>query len=318
MQCSQELQQLLYHPMSIFTNFRKRMQIILLNLRIREIKSWFNKDVIKLFENKKKQVATINEMGTEIKEIQNELKINDEIFNCSLHDDEFPHKILTVNDNEVRVEKVLTPEEESKKRKMEEAKQERLNKQKTDITAKALNEMMHGTLETKDEAERLQDSIVKPYFLGDLTEDQWTDEQKQQVIEYNEKIEALKKAKEIRTKLLKTRLKTLKNDVSDICKQFDTNVNNLYNKRLNTMEDIYVHELMLIHLANDIIEYESSVKKLKFMDQDLQNLSEAQQKADDTYLKFNSKLEKLTYIKKKYIQKKNKTKHFTHSKKTLM
>merc|ERR1712038_417462 len=99
------------------------------------------------------------------------------------------------------------------------------------------------------------------------------------------------KAKEVRTKLLRTRLKSLKNDVSDICKNFDVKLKLLYDIRLAVMEDIYVHELMLIHLANDIIEYEQHEKRISNMNIELVRLKEDKEKADNTYNQFNSKLE---------------------------
>ena len=245
---SQQLKDLLYHPMKLYTNYSKRIQINLLNLRMREVKTAFNIDVAKIFKLKQAEVERINEMALEIKDIQNELQLDDKVFVCKLDNDEDKDQIFIVNDSEIGVEKVLTEKElaELKKQEMERLKREK--DANNDITERALYDMMNNTLESKDEVSQLEDKLKKPEFMDNIEESQWTEQQRAEVIQFEEKKSALMKAKEVRRKLLTTRLKSLKNDVSDICKNFDSKLQDLYNKRLAVMKDIYFHELMLIHL----------------------------------------------------------------------
>merc|ERR1711933_529215 len=106
---------------------------------------------------------------------------------------------------------------------------------------RALTQMMNNTLDSKDEVEKLQDTLKTPDFMdAGIEESQWSDEQKQQMAKYEEKKQELVKAKEVRIKLLQTRLKTLRNDVADICKHFDSKLKHLYDVRMVVMEDIYV------------------------------------------------------------------------------
>merc|ERR1719464_373887 len=57
------------------------------------------------------------------------------------------------------------------------------------------------------------------------------------------------------------------------------------------MEDIYVHELMLIHLGNDIVELEQHTLRIKNMNLELARLREDKHKADKTHAQFDAKLE---------------------------
>ena len=79
--------------------------------------------------------------------------------------------------------------------------------------------------------------MKRPEFMDKIAEAQWTEEQKAVSAEYEEKKNALIKAQEVRTKLLRTRLKSLRNDVAEICKSFDAKLKSLYDVRLKVMED---------------------------------------------------------------------------------
>jgi len=288
---SRQLQSLLYHPMKLYTKYSKHVQINLLNLRMREVKSAFNKEVIKIHKLKTREVERINEMALEITDIQKELQLTDAVFTARMEPIEDKESIFRVNDSEIGVEKVLTEKELVELKRKEEEREKRENDTNRETVERALVEMMNNTLESKDEVERLEDTLKRPDFMDIIDEAQWSDAQKAEVSQYEEKKQALLKAKEVRTKLLQTRLKSLKNDVAEIVKNFDSALQALYNVRLAVLEDIYVHELMLIHLANDIVEYEQYEKHIESMQMELRRLSEDKEKADNTYNQFHAKLE---------------------------
>merc|ERR1712154_349092 len=96
---SEQLKHLLFHPMKLYTNYSKRIQINLLNLRIRDLKSAFNKEVDIIFKLKRAEVERINEMALEITDIQKELQLFDDVFICKLDNDEDKNRIFTVNIN---------------------------------------------------------------------------------------------------------------------------------------------------------------------------------------------------------------------------
>merc|ERR1712130_938433 len=141
-----KIKNLLFHPMRLYTNYSKRIQINFLNLRIREIKKSFNDKIKTIYKLKEAEGERINEMALEIGDIQKELALTEKVFVCKLDDDEDQNSIFKVNDNEIKVEKVLN-EKELKKLKEEEMAKEKLSKNANNSkTERALNEMMHNTL----------------------------------------------------------------------------------------------------------------------------------------------------------------------------
>jgi len=293
---SAQLKHLLYHPLRLYTNYSKRMQMHLLNLRIRELKSALNREVGVIFKLKRAEIERINEMALEITDIQKELGPEhsegaDSVFVAKLGDDEDKQRMFTVADSEIRVEKVLTEAELAARAEMEAARRKREDGADNSVTTRALTEMMNNTLESKDEVERLQDTLKKPEFMDSVPESSWSEEQRAAVAVFVDKAAELAKAQEVRTKLLRTRLKSLKNEVAEICRRFDEKLAALYAVRLCVMEDIYVHELMLIHLGNDIVELEQHSARIANMNLELARLREDKHKADKTHAQFDAKLE---------------------------
>jgi len=288
---SKDLKHMLHHPLRLYTNYSKRLQMHFLNLRIRELKSALNREVGVIFKLKRAEIERINEMALDISDIQKELELSDSVFVSQLGDDEDKDRIFEVSDNEIKVEKVLTEQELKAKAEAEAAQQKQRDGSNNDLTERALTEMMNNTLETKDEVERLQDTLKKPDFMDSVPESSWSEEQKALVAAYEDKKGELLKAQEVRTKLLRTRLKSLKNEVAEICKSFDEKLKALYAVRLCVMEDIYVHELMLIHLGNDIVEFEQHAARIANMNLELVRLREDKDKADMTHSQFDAKLE---------------------------
>eukprot|EP00485_Elphidium_margaritaceum_P013341 CAMPEP_0202728798 /NCGR_PEP_ID=MMETSP1385-20130828/185808_1 /ASSEMBLY_ACC=CAM_ASM_000861 /TAXON_ID=933848 /ORGANISM="Elphidium margaritaceum" /LENGTH=1771 /DNA_ID=CAMNT_0049395049 /DNA_START=27 /DNA_END=5342 /DNA_ORIENTATION=+ len=286
---SPALKSLMYHPLQLYTNFSKRIQMYLLNQRIRETKSAFNLKVKVLHQTKTGQVERINEMALEMKEIQNELEIvnadTDEIFMARCDDEEDEKHMFVVRAHEMQNKKNDHMKQSQKQNNVAP------DADHQNVASRALQDMMHNTLERKDEVERLEDTLKRPEFMDTIDASQWTDAQKTEIEKYEEKKQTLLKAKEVRTKLLRTRLKALKNDVSEIIKNFDEQLKELYNLRLCVLQDVYVHQLMRIHLANDIVEYEKCGDKLRTMQHELMRLREDQHKADATYQEFDGKLQ---------------------------
>ena len=74
------------------------------------------------------EIARIQEKNIRIRKISNDLKLNEEIFDPKLDSDEEPERLLKVTDEEIEIEKYISPEE--KKRLEEATKEEEERKRK--------------------------------------------------------------------------------------------------------------------------------------------------------------------------------------------
>ena len=132
--------------------------------------------------------------------------MGDAVFRPALTAEEQKEKGLVVNDNEIQVARVLTKAEkelEAKKRKEED---ERIRKQQEDdAPIRALQEMMGGKLETKKDQALSEQEITKEDWMS-LPLDQLTEQQKQQLDEYNRKEQMVKKARDDQRKQLESGL----------------------------------------------------------------------------------------------------------------
>lgn len=107
-------QALLYHPFELTARDRKIKQMHLLKSQIRELKEAFNRESEKVLKVKSETIHRIEEKSSRIREIQQELGVNEEIDSWSLAPCEYPDGELDVKDEEITAEKVLTVEEQAK------------------------------------------------------------------------------------------------------------------------------------------------------------------------------------------------------------
>lgn len=100
--------------MDLFTNNRKRNQIILLQNIIFKIKEEFNKEFDKMTSSRQVQVDMIVEKNKRIEEILNELHRYEDVFEPNKNLLENPERILEVDPSEIHFKKFLTREERDK------------------------------------------------------------------------------------------------------------------------------------------------------------------------------------------------------------
>eukprot|EP00495_Collosphaeridae_sp_1-RS-2012_P006686 TRINITY_DN62_c0_g1_i2.p1 TRINITY_DN62_c0_g1~~TRINITY_DN62_c0_g1_i2.p1 ORF type:complete len:328 (-),score=81.40 TRINITY_DN62_c0_g1_i2:270-1253(-) len=196
----------LLHPMQLFANIPRRMQAEMLKVKVRKIKENFNREFDKLVKIKEQERNRIADINKDLQTIYTELGISEEVFVPKNFPSEDPEEVLHVKDGEVKVEKVLTKEEREANEAEEKARrQEELLKAKDDAPKRALQDMMGGTLKSKNDMELLAAALVKPEFLGVLTEENWNEAQIAEAALYNEKKGELEKAKLVRKKCLRRR-----------------------------------------------------------------------------------------------------------------
>lgn len=167
--------------------------------------------------------------------------------------DEKPEKILTVSDDEVTVEKVLSMEQQ--KVLVEEQRQEqiRLDAAKSDNKReRGLNDMMGGVLEVKKE-DILKQDIPLPEFVAEKQEKDWTDEERKLMKEHEKKQKDLQEEREKYRKNLENELKKIQQGVVEAMTSFDEQLLQLYNRKVKTEMVINQEESKILRLSSAIL-----------------------------------------------------------------
>lgn len=100
---------------------------------IQQIKESFNKEFDEVLRLKGVEIGRIQEKNIRIRKIAHDLKLNEEIIEPSIDSDEQPERLLTVSDEEIKVEKYISPEE---KQKLEEAAKEEEERKLREMVSK--------------------------------------------------------------------------------------------------------------------------------------------------------------------------------------
>ncbi|KAJ3099331.1 Cilia- and flagella-associated protein 43 [Phlyctochytrium planicorne] len=245
---------MLYDPLELTTNERRRFQMTL--LKETEFNNKF-KDFVKL---KSDEIIKIEDKNERILAIINELQITETIFHPSLDEDEVPERIIKVDDSEVKVEKFVSAEERKKLEELKRQEEERMKaNQEDNYRERALMVMMGGKLEDRSEETEKED-LVRPDWMNKPKEEMSDDERKL-LKEFEKKVAILKEEQEKYRKALETELKKLQSVISDICDGFDQKLRELFNAKLDADQEIYKNELKIIKLGISVIQAEGDEAK---------------------------------------------------------
>jgi hypothetical protein len=157
---------LLYPPQSVRTRVQKRNQIILLTEIVNQLRNKFNAKFDKLRREKDEIVASIESRNVRIMAIFEDLSLKEDLKTPQLHDVEQPGSAITISKAELK--SVPYESEAARAQRLkeeEERKRKELESDKEDIKGRALDEMMHGTLEIKRNALTDQAQIHKPEWM---------------------------------------------------------------------------------------------------------------------------------------------------------
>ena len=206
----EELLDMLYRPLALRTNAQKRIQILLLEQLIREMKISFNKKFDDCFGTKEEKLDEIRNKNIRIQEILNELKVQEEYFKPQWNSSEFPERVVEVKDTEVPVEKYIS---EAERKKMaddeEERKRNAAANQGDNAPERALMEMMGGTLEEEQGLNALEQELVREEWMDELLFDEMSEDQIKMLEDFEARQKALLEEKEKYRKGLELELKKL-------------------------------------------------------------------------------------------------------------
>jgi len=187
---------LFYNQFQLFTTEQKFYQIILIQDAIHRIKSNFNVEFDLMMQRKNQEIAKIKEKNQRLKQIYSDLSEDTKIAEPRFGDSENPEVIFTVTDEEIKVEKYLTPEQRKLKETAEAEMEKKRELEKSDNwRERGLFDMMGGVLQIRREDE-LKKEIPVPSFFQERPADEWTYEETKIYAAYEAKCRELEEERE--------------------------------------------------------------------------------------------------------------------------
>ncbi|XP_072247694.1 cilia- and flagella-associated protein 43 [Leuresthes tenuis] len=244
-----------YDQFILQTSEQRITQIILLQDVIYRIKTAFNTEFEALHQLKVQELRRIRDRNKHIREIMMDLDMNQELWEPSLTDGEWPERLLTVDNSEIKAEKYLTPEQQKEEERRKLEKQSRLAAQGDDIRERALDDMMEGELEVK-KVDILKMEIPLPEFVLSKPNIHWSEEEKKVFKEYENKTKDLNEEKEQYKRSLEIEMKRLQESTKDATERFDERVTTLLEKKVKCTVAIYQEELKIAYLVDSVITEE--------------------------------------------------------------
>ena len=140
---------------------------------------------------------------------------------------EDPITSLKVSDAEVGLSPYISPAEQRRRAEEEAKKKQAAAANKDDAPERALNDMMGGTLEGKNELDALADSLVREPWMDTVPLDQMTPDQKSALAAYNKLAAALEDERAKARNTLQAELTKLVGELKDNVDTFEAKVSAL-------------------------------------------------------------------------------------------
>ncbi|XP_053573053.1 cilia- and flagella-associated protein 43 [Bombina bombina] len=242
----------LYSQLELHSREEKINQIILLQNIIHNVKTSFNKEFDMVYKQKEQEISRVKERNQRIQEIMTELNIQEKIFQPTFTENEKPERDLTVEDYEIKVEKILTAEQKAEAEQLAKQEEEkRLAAQADNAKQRALNDMMGGVLEMKKE-DILRMEVPQPAFLS-KPEAEWTEDEKKVFKEYDKKYKELSEEKEKYRKTLEAEMKKIQSSIMESTQGFDEVLTRLFERKVKSEMVIYQEEMKISNLVYSLL-----------------------------------------------------------------
>jgi len=254
----------MYTPFELVSTMRRTTQLYMLRTLLRETHERFNDKLAATAKAKQSFMDKVGDINQRISEIAKTLGVPADLTELSLDKIETASSFMKVEDDEVKVEKYISPEELEKREAERLAEEERRRNAKGDAPEeRALKQMMGGVLESKSEGEE-DDEPVRPDWMSETPKEGFTEEQQKLIKEFEQKEKQWKEDKEKKVKALETELKKLRSDVIDNCAKFDELLADTYRARLVTDASANQIELRMVRLGSqleDVVENSELLEK---------------------------------------------------------
>ncbi|XP_052225547.1 cilia- and flagella-associated protein 43-like isoform X5 [Dreissena polymorpha] len=278
---------LFYSQFELHAREQKVNQIVLLEDAIFRVKQVFNKEFDELFIKKEQEIGKIAEKNKRIKKIIADLEFVEDVIEPSLTIAEKPEMMLTVNDDEVKVEKFYTPEQRKIMEKKQKEEEERRARERGDnARERALNEMMGGVLEVKKEDE-LKKDIPRPSFITTKAEAEWSEDEQKIAKDYERRVKELQEEREKYRKQLETELRKNQSIIQEGMAAFDEMLNTVFMKKIKVMMVIYQEELKILRLRYSLLIEEELETRENELNRLLEHKTAMKAKAAQTLMETN-------------------------------
>lgn len=250
----------LHHPWKLFTKQRAIVQVRLLEGKLFQLKSAFNKEFSALQRRKEDDVAKIEERNNRAKVIIKELDEQHLLFQPSISKSERSKQRFAVDDAEVPADKSTDPTEKRRREQLELERQRWLERHGDDGSSeRALKVWMDGRLDK--EIRVLEVKMDVPDFADEKSPkfvplEERTEDQQKILREFEKKLQKRKEEVEARRKTLQTELEQIKKDNLETAKSFDEAVRKLFDRRLEVMRNCLEVELQQVKLVQCVVQFE--------------------------------------------------------------
>ncbi|KAK5623470.1 hypothetical protein CRENBAI_013784 [Crenichthys baileyi] len=283
----------IYNQFSLQTIEQRINQIILLQDVIYSIKMAFNSDFEALHRRKVQELKRLQGRNKHIRDIMLELDIKQKLWEPSLTNSEWPERLLTVEDSEIKAEKCLNPEQkkQEERRRLEES---RLTAQVDDSRERALDDMMEGVLEVK-KVNILKMEIPPPEFVLTKPDIQWSEEEKNVYKEYERNMKDLSEEKEKYKRALEIEMKKLQESIKDATEKFEETLMKLYERKLKCTVAINQEELKITYLADSVLTVEEMNNQERELRLKLERMSAHKIKTEEDLNRFKDEVDQCQY-----------------------
>jgi len=131
---------------------------------------------------------------------------------------------LTVSDEDVGFEPYRTAAEQAELEIEEQHRREREEANRDDAPQRALQDMMHGTLQPPDELKLMEEALVREPWMDEVENELLTEAQRATLADYDAQAAALRQAQEQRKRDLEAELVVIRGDVDGVVDDFDIKV----------------------------------------------------------------------------------------------
>lgn len=254
---------MLYSRLELTCRERRLSQVALLRDKARRLKAHFNTRVQQTAEAKRNELDRIEEKNGRLQEILEELPPGAEgIERYGLAASEEEGAGLEVRDEEVTVERYLSAAErlaQARAAAEEEARQ--AASAKDDQVARALSDMMYGTLETKKEAAGVGEIEAPPWL--EQPPESWSEEQAKAVKEYERRVAAAEEERDKHRRALETEAKKVRADIQAILEGFNETLLALAEDRLQVEAQVLEVEVEVTLLLDAVVRDHDSTDVIR-------------------------------------------------------
>ena len=282
---------LLYPPTAVRTHIQKRYQIIFMKEVARLIRLKFNEHFDKLISEKEDAISAVEARNQRIAEIYEELHTMDNtLLKPVWHDEEVAGSAIVVKDGEIESRPYENEKTRAKRLQEEEDRRREREKDKDDVRGRALEDMMHGTLEVKKDLLNEANALQRPAWMEEISPENFTETQRKEFDEFEARLKEIQEETAKYRKALEQEVKRLKAEIADTCKSFDDKILWLSRFKMLTQKEIFAVELYICRMSLSMTKTEQAMKTIKRIEDEVEETRRQRNKLREKLDKFSTQV----------------------------